>query len=84
MTDNVNSAADSNPKWYYSRWGVLLLLFLIAGPLGLPFLFKSEQFSKFWKIVITVITAVYFVTIIVLLISLELWFVHRIVCLQYS
>lgn len=83
MTDCSNSTEECKHKWYYSRWGVLVLLFLIAGPLGLPFLFKSEQFSKFWKIVITLITAVYFVGIIVLLISLELWFVHWIVHLQY-
>ncbi|MFA6548532.1 MAG: hypothetical protein WCT39_01190 [Candidatus Margulisiibacteriota bacterium] len=42
-------------KWYYSVPGVLVLLFLILGPLALPLLFKSPKFNLLSKIVLTAI-----------------------------
>ena len=33
-------------KWYYNRWTVLLALFVVAGPLGLPLLWKSSRFAQ--------------------------------------
>ncbi len=46
-------------KWYYRIWGVLLLLFVILGPLGLPCLWKSPQFSRPAKIVLTIAVILY-------------------------
>ena len=40
-------------SWYYRPWAVLLLLFLVLGPVGLPLLWKSPSFTRAWKIVLT-------------------------------
>jgi hypothetical protein len=45
--------------WYYRPWGVLLLLFVVLGPLGLPLLWRSPSFTRGWKIVLTVAMVVY-------------------------
>ena len=47
------------PKWYYRPvWG-LVLLFLVLGPLGLPYLWRSPSFSRSLKIVLTVLVIAY-------------------------
>jgi len=45
--------------WYHRPWAVLVLLFLVLGPLGLPLLWRSPRFSRGWKIVLTVVMIVY-------------------------
>ncbi len=47
------------PNWLNSIWFVLLMLFLVMGPLGLPLLWKSPSFSKRAKIILTVATMIY-------------------------
>jgi membrane-bound acyltransferase YfiQ involved in biofilm formation len=46
-------------KWYLRPIGVVLLLFFVLGPLGLPLLYKSPKFSKVSKIVLTVTVVIY-------------------------
>lgn len=36
---------------------MLAMLFVILGPLALPLLWRSRQFTRFWKIALTVIVA---------------------------
>jgi len=57
-------AAGRVTPWYYRRWGVLLLLFVVLGPLGLPLLWKSPSFTRGWKIVLTVLMVVYTVMLV--------------------
>jgi hypothetical protein len=46
-------------KWSESPWVVLPMLFLVIGPLALPLLWRSRQFTRPWKIVLTLlVTAV--------------------------
>ena len=52
------------PEWYLSPLVVILLLFLVLGPFGLPLLFKSPRFGKTWKIVLTTAVVVYTVYLI--------------------
>lgn len=40
-------------KWSQNRWVVLAMLFLVLGPLGLPMLWRSREFSPTWKAVVT-------------------------------
>jgi hypothetical protein len=40
-------------KWYYRPVWVLVLLFLVLGPLGLPYLWRSPRFSRGAKIALT-------------------------------
>jgi len=39
--------------WSENRWLVLAMLFLVLGPLGLPMLWRSRQFSLTWKLILT-------------------------------
>ena len=46
-------------KWYHGRLTVLLMLFFVLGPFGLPLLWKSPRFSKLWKQILTALTLIY-------------------------
>ena len=54
---------DASPlvrtKWTHRPIVVLVLLFLVLGPLGLPYLWQSPHFSRRWKIVLTWAVAAY-------------------------
>jgi hypothetical protein len=43
--------------WSESPWVVLPLLFVVLGPLALPLLWRSRQFTLVWKCVLTVLVA---------------------------
>jgi hypothetical protein len=60
------SAKETSPaqSWYYRPWAVLLLLFIVLGPLGLPLLWKSSSFTRPWKIVLTLATVIYTVLLL--------------------
>jgi len=46
-------------KWYLKPISVVLLLFFVLGPFGLPLLYKSPKFSRTLKIVLSVVVIVY-------------------------
>jgi hypothetical protein len=46
-------------KWYYRPAWVLILLFVVLGPLALPYLWKSPSFSHRLKVVLTALVLVY-------------------------
>ena len=50
---------EGNVKWYLKPYGVIILLFFVLGPLGLPLLFKSPAFSRKLKIILTVVVIIY-------------------------
>lgn len=56
-------------KWYHGRVTVLLMLFFVLGPFGLPLLWKSPHFSKLWKQILTVLTLVYTALMLRLVVS---------------
>jgi hypothetical protein len=58
------AAPPPPPKWYHQPWSVVLLLFFVLGPFGLPLLWKSPSFSRWMKIVLTVAAAVYAVLLV--------------------
>jgi len=51
---SIPAGASSSPAGLESPWLVLLMLFLVLGPLALPMLWRSRRFSRAWKIVLTV------------------------------
>ncbi len=61
--------ASRPTSFFESPWVILPLIFLVLGPLALPLLWRSRQFSPLWKNVLTVITLVYTVFLIV-----SVWF----------
>ena len=50
-------AAPSRKRsdWSESRWAVLTMLFLVLGPIALPMLWRSRQFTPLWKILLTLL-----------------------------
>ena len=56
-------------KWYHNRVLVVLMLFVVLGPAGLPLLWKSPHFSRRWKQILTVLTWLYTVLVIRMFVS---------------
>jgi hypothetical protein len=50
---------DEKVKWYLRPVSVVLLLFFVLGPFGLPLLYKSPKFSKPLKIILTIAVIIY-------------------------
>ena len=79
---------DSKPKlramerlqgpWVLSRTGVMMMLFVVLGPFGLGFLYKSKRFSRNAKIFLTIGVLVYTGTIIVIFAILIMYIYHQI------
>ena len=57
-------------KWYLRPMSVVLLLFFVLGPFGLPLLYRSPKFSKGLKIALTVV--IIFYTFYLIFVSLEI------------
>lgn len=52
--DPVAPPPPSEGRWYHDVWFVLLMLFVVLGPLGLPLLWKSPRFSRTAKMALTI------------------------------
>ncbi len=61
---------DRKTKWYLRPIIVVLLLFFVLGPFGLPLLYKSPKFSKTLKIMLTIVVIIY--TCYLIFVSLEI------------
>ena len=46
-------------KWYDKPSNVILALFLVLGPFGLPLLYKSPKFNNLSKIILTILVIIY-------------------------
>ncbi|MBW1839935.1 MAG: hypothetical protein JRI49_08355 [Deltaproteobacteria bacterium] len=57
-------------KWYYKPINVILALFLVLGPFGLPLLYKSPKFNKLSKLILTILVIVY--TLLLIYSTLEI------------
>jgi len=64
------SQEDEKVKWYLRPISVIMLLFFVLGPFGLPLLYRSPKFSKTLKIILTV--AVIFYTLYLIFALLEI------------
>ena len=59
LTPQRRPAPAATPRWYYSVWWVLLMLFCVLGPLALPLLWKSPRFPRWAKIALTVLVGLF-------------------------
>jgi hypothetical protein len=62
--------------WILTKAGVLVMLFLVLGPFGLPFLYKSPAFTKGQKAVWTAAVLLYTVIGIAILVVLAIYLWH--------
>jgi hypothetical protein len=60
------------PAIWESPWAILPLLFLVIGPLAFPLLWRSRQFTMFWKCSLTIV-----VTSITIFLFWFSWFVTQ-------
>ncbi len=51
-------------KWYYNVWFVLLMLFVVVGPFGLPLVWKNPHFSRRVKVILTLVMIAYTIALI--------------------
>ena len=63
MSEQKQNEVPSKTPWYFKRAFVLVNLFFVLGPLALPLLLKSREFSKTEKVMYT--TVVLSLTIVV-------------------
>ncbi len=61
---------DEKVKWYLRPISIILLLFFVLGPFGLPLLYRSPKFSKTSKIILTV--AIFSYTLYLIFVMLEI------------
>ena len=61
---------DKKVKWYLRPMSVVLSLFFVLGPFGLPLLYKSPKFSRRMKILLTIAVVVY--TFYLIFVTLEI------------
>jgi hypothetical protein len=61
---------DQKIKWYLRPMSVVLLLFFVLGPFGLPLVYKSPKFNKTLKIILTITVSLY--TLYLIFVSLEI------------
>ncbi len=61
---------DEKEKWYLKPVSVVLSLFFVLGPLGLPLLYKSPKFSRKAKIILTIAVLIY--TFYLIFISIDI------------
>jgi polyferredoxin len=66
----LDKEENEKVKWYLRPLGVLVLLFVVLGPLALPLLYKSPKFSKTLKIILTIAVIIY--TSYLIFVSVEL------------
>ena len=64
MASPAPPPASDPPRWYHRPWAVVLLLFVVLGPIGLPLLWRSPSFTRGWKIVLTLAVVVYTVLLL--------------------
>ena len=58
-------------------WVVLLMIFVLLGPLGLPMLWKSPHFSRHWKGLLTVLVCLIAIAAVTVLYFAIAWFIER-------
>jgi hypothetical protein len=58
--------AEPEPKRYHGRMFVLLMLFFVLGPFGLPLLWGSARFSRAAKIALSAAVLLYTIFLVLL------------------
>jgi hypothetical protein len=51
---------ETDTKWYYQKWFVILLLYIFS-PLGITLLWAGSKFKKYWKVILTLLFGSWFV-----------------------
>ena len=63
----------SEAPWYYNKLFVILMLFLVAGALGLPLLIRSPEFTPREKVVYSIVVTLYTAGVLLLFVLFMMW-----------
>lgn len=63
MEPSTTTTEPQKAKWHQSWWFVLVMLFLVLGPLGIPLVWKNPRFSQWVKIALTLAVLIYTVAL---------------------
>jgi len=72
-----DDSVSPNERIAASRWQVLVLLFLAAGPLALPVLFRSPRFSRPWKLVLLLLVILQTALVVLLVVLFARWTIDQ-------
>lgn len=64
LVTGSGAARGSTSRWYHNIWFVLLMLFFVLGPFGLPLVWKNPRLSRTVKIVLTLAMVAYTVMLV--------------------
>ena len=78
MTENQKT------PWTLTKSGVLVMLFLVLGPFGLPFLYKSPEFTKNGKMAWTLAVLLYTAALVALIVVMIMYILRLFSQLQLS
>ena len=70
--------ASPKPKWYYNVWFVLVMLFFVLGPFGLPLVWKNPRFSRGVKLALTGVMTLYTLLLVDLTMRMLRMVIHEI------
>ena len=74
VVSTEDDSVSPNDRIAASRWQVLVLLFLAAGPLAIPVLVRSPRFSRFWKVVLFLLVILQTALVIAIVVVFASWF----------
>lgn len=66
----ATGSGQAQAKWYHNLLFVLVMLFFVLGPFGLPLVWKNPRFSRGLKIGLTAATSLYTIWLVVLTIRM--------------
>ena len=61
---------QAKTKWYYNVWFVLLMLFVVLGPFGLPLVWKHPRWPRGVKLALSLAVSLYTVWLVQLTIGM--------------
>ena len=64
LLNPAHVSAPPGSKWYQNVWLLLILLFFVLGPFGLPLVWKHPRFSRATKLTLTLVMVVYTVVLV--------------------
>ncbi len=64
MSTLLATEEPPKPKWYHNIWFVIVMLFFVVGPFGLPLVWKNPHFSRKVKGALTIAMIIYTIALI--------------------
>ncbi|MBI3598113.1 MAG: hypothetical protein HY201_01445 [Nitrospirae bacterium] len=55
----LSTEEPTHSKWYHNIWFVMIMLFIVVGPFGLPLVWKNPRFSQRGKVAMTIAVILY-------------------------